>query len=145
MLGRDQIDIVAAADRLQLQVPLGQLLGGQVEAVALVGDVVVLAEDAAQVAAAEEDGAAAVVALQARLLAEVRGDGVHLDRLGADQADAGCFPPVDVAFARAEVAFGEVGVGGGALLGGAALVEEEVARDVVVEEEGRGEVEAAGR
>jgi hypothetical protein len=44
-------------------------------------DVVVLAKDTAQIAHAEEDGAAAVVALDARLLAKVRGDDIDLGLL----------------------------------------------------------------
>jgi len=39
VLGRDEVDVVHAADVLELEVPLGELFGGQVEAVALVGDV----------------------------------------------------------------------------------------------------------
>jgi hypothetical protein len=75
---------VAFADFLQLHVPLGELFGRQVEAVALMGDVVVLAEDlvmsvlfakasstsctyASQIAAREEDAARAIMALQTRL------------------------------------------------------------------------------
>ena len=63
VLGRDEVDVVHAAYVLQFEVPFTELFGGEVEAVALVGDVVVLAEDAAEVAAAEEDAAGAVLAL----------------------------------------------------------------------------------
>lgn len=62
----DEVDVVHVPDILQLQEPVGQLIGRQVEATALVRDFMVLAEDAAQVAAAEEDGTAAVVPLDTR-------------------------------------------------------------------------------
>ena len=45
MFRRDEIDVVAFANVLQLHVPFGELLGGEVEAVALMGDVMILAED----------------------------------------------------------------------------------------------------
>lgn len=67
MLGRDDVDVVHAAGVLQFQVPLGERLARQLYAVAPVGDVEVLAEDAAQVAPAHDDGAAAIVSLDAGL------------------------------------------------------------------------------
>lgn len=51
VLRRHEVDVVHAADLLQLHVPLAQRLGRQVEPVALVRDRVVLAERAPQVAA----------------------------------------------------------------------------------------------
>lgn len=121
--------------------PVGELLGGQVLAVALVGDVVVLAEDAAQVAHAEEDGAAAVVALHAGLLAKVRRDDVHLGRLGADQAHARRLVAVDAAPARAQVAVAQVRVRRRPLLGRVDRAQHLVPRRVVVEQEGRRQVQ----
>ena len=71
----------------------------------------VLAEDAAEVAAGEEDGPGAVVALNARFLAEVGGDHIDFCRLGADEADARLFIAVYATAAGAEVAVFEMGVG----------------------------------
>lgn len=115
MLRRDQVDVVHLAHILQLHVPFGQLFRRGVEAVAAVRDVVVLAEDAAEVAAGEEHGAGAMVALDAGLLAEVGGDDVDFGGRGADEAEAGFFIPIDSALARAEVAMFEMGIGCGFL------------------------------
>ncbi len=123
-------------------VPVAELLGGQVHAVTGVGDVVVLAEDAAQVAHAEEDGAAAVVALDAGLLAEVGGDDVDLGLL-ADEAHARGLVAVDAAETGAQVAVAQVGVGPGPLPGGIGGAEGHVAGGVVVEEERGCQVEGA--
>lgn len=111
MLRGDQVDIVYLSHILQLHVPFGQLFRGSVEAIALVCDVVVLAEDAAEVASREEDGARAVVALYARLLAEMGRYDIDLGGLGADEADACLFPAIHSAASRAEVAVSQVGVG----------------------------------
>ena len=111
MLRRDQVDIVYLSDILQLQIPLGQLLRCGIEAVGLVRNVVVLAEDAAEVASGEEDGAGAVVPLYAGFFAEMGRDDVDLCGLGADEADACCFPAVHSAASRAEIAVSEVSVG----------------------------------
>jgi hypothetical protein len=51
MLGSDQVNIVNISYILQLDVPFAKLLRGEIESVALMCDVVVLAEDAAKVAA----------------------------------------------------------------------------------------------
>ena len=74
-------------------------------------DVVVLAEHAAEVASGKEDGARAVVALNAGLLAEMGSYNIDLGGLGADEADASPFPAVDAAASRAEVAVTQVGIG----------------------------------
>ena len=63
MLRRDEIDVVCIPHLLQLNVPLGELLRRQVESLCLVGNVMVLAEYATEVAAGEEDRAGSVVAL----------------------------------------------------------------------------------
>lgn len=76
----------------------------------------VLAEDAAQVAPAEEDAAGAIVALETGFFAKVRGDSVDED-IGSDQTVAGGFEAVDAAETGAEVAVGEVRVGEGPLAG----------------------------
>lgn len=57
MLRRDQIDIVHHSHILQLHIPFGQLFRCGIKAIALVRDLVVLAEDATKVASGEEDGA----------------------------------------------------------------------------------------
>jgi hypothetical protein len=57
MLRRDKVNIVHIAHILQFNVPFRKLFGCEVEAVALMGDVMVLTEDAAKIAAGEEDGA----------------------------------------------------------------------------------------
>jgi hypothetical protein len=44
MLRGDEVDVVAFPHVLELHVPFGELLGREVEAIALVGDVMVLAE-----------------------------------------------------------------------------------------------------
>ena len=106
-------------------------------------DIVVLAKDAAQVAAAEEDGAGAVVACDAGLFAKVRADDVHF-HIGADEAVAGLLEAIDGAEAWAEIAVAQVGVGEGAFAGGVNGREEVVTRNVVVEKEGRCEMEGPG-
>ena len=92
----------------------------------------VLAEDAAEVTAGEEDGAAAVVALDAGFFAEVGRDCVYGCGGGGDQTPACFFVAVGAAEARAEVAFLEVGVGEGEFLGDAVGCEGEVAGGVVI-------------
>lgn len=57
--------------------PLGKFLWTKMEAILLVGNVVVLTEDAAKIAPREEDAPRAIVPLYARLLTEVRRYGVH--------------------------------------------------------------------
>src|SRR5215218_7963929 len=89
MLGRDPVDVVAA-DRLQLEHHLSEPLGRDELALHLPRDVVVLAEDAAEVAPGEEDRPRAAPAAKAVLLAEVR-------EVGGDVG-----PAVDLAAARAD-------------------------------------------
>ena len=101
VLGRDEVDVVAA-DRLQLEHHLGEAHRAGALAAYVPGDVVVLAEDAAQVAAREEDRARAAPAAKAVLLAEVRevrgDDGAAADRAQALLVDAA----VDLAAPRAD-------------------------------------------
>ena len=52
-----------------------------------------------------------VVALYAWLLAEMRGDDIDFGGLGADEAEACFFVPIDSAESWAEVAVPEVGIG----------------------------------
>ena len=127
---------------LQLQHPLGQLLRRQIETFALVRDVVVLTEDATQVAAAEENAAGAIVACDARLFAKVRSDDIYL-HIGTNEAVASFLVAIDGAETRAEVAVAQVGVGEGAFAGGVDGGEEVVAGDVIVKEEWWCKVEVA--
>ena len=109
---------------------------------ALVRDVVVLAENAAQVAAGEEDSTATIVALDAWLLAKVRRDRADLD-VRSDEAYACCFVPIHAAHSRAKVAVAEVGVRLTAFAGGVGGREEVIAGDVVVQEVRWSEVKAS--
>ena len=111
MFRGDQVDVVYLSHILQLHIPLGQLFRRSVKAIALVRDVVVLAEHAAEVASRKEDGAGAVVALYAGFLAEVGGDDIDFGGLGADEAEACFFIAIDSAQSWAEVAVAEVGIG----------------------------------
>ena len=104
------------------------------------GYVMILTEDTAQVAAREEDGSAAVVTSDAGLFAKMRADDIDLD-IRSDQAVACLLVPIDRATARAEVAVPEVCIGQGALLRGLDRREELIAWEVVLEQEGRSEVE----
>ena len=67
MLRSDQVDVVHSSRILQFDVPFCQLLWSKVKAVALMRDVMVLAEGTAKIAARKEDGAAAIVPLDAGL------------------------------------------------------------------------------
>jgi len=70
VLGGDEVHVVAAAP-LEPDHQLGDLVGVALASIALLRDVPVLAEHAAQVAEAEEDGSGASPAPQAVFLAEV--------------------------------------------------------------------------
>jgi len=59
----NQVDVVHIADVLQLDVPFRELLRRDVEPILLMSDVVILAEDTSEVAAAEEHTAASIVPL----------------------------------------------------------------------------------
>lgn len=91
------------ADFLQLEVPVPKLLRGQVLAVALMSNVVVLAKHTAQVAHAEKDGAASVVTLNTGLFTKVRCDDVDLG-LVSDQTHSGGLITVYTAEARTQIA-----------------------------------------
>ena len=140
MLRRDEIDIVHATHILQLDVPFGQLLRTQIKATTLVRNIMVLAEDAAQVTAAEEDATRPVMSLDAGLFAKVRRDSIDL-HIRADEAGSSFLEAVHAAEARAEVAFSEVCIGFRALSGGVDGGEEVVAGNVVIEQVRSGEVE----
>jgi hypothetical protein len=101
LLGRNQINIMHISNLLQLDIPFSQLLGSQILAIPLMRDVMVLAEHTSQITHAKEHRPAAMVTLDAWLLAKMRRDHINLDRLGADQTHAGFFVAVDAAFAWA--------------------------------------------
>jgi hypothetical protein len=123
---------------LQLQHPLRELLRRQIKPLSLVSDIMVLAKDAAQVAAAKEDATRAVMSCDARLFAKVRANDVHFDGGGTDKAMTGLLIAVDTTEAGAEVTIAEVGIGEGTLARGVDGGEEVVAGDVVVKEKGWG-------
>lgn len=60
---RNQVDVVYLSYVLQLYVPVAQLFWGQILTIPLMCDIVVLAEYASKIAAGEEYGTTAVVAL----------------------------------------------------------------------------------
>jgi hypothetical protein len=101
----------------------------------------VLTEDAAQVTAAEEDTARAVVSCDAGFFAKVRADDVYFDGRGANETVAGLLVAINAAKARTQVAVAEVGVGERALARGIDGGDEVIAGDVVVKEEGWSEME----
>lgn len=103
----------------------------------------VLAKHAAEIAAGEEYGARAVVALDTGFFAEVRSECVYGAGGGGDKAPACFFVAVCGAEAWAEVAVLEVVVGEGEFAGDVVGGEGEVAGGVVIEEERWGEVEMA--
>lgn len=101
---------------LQLDVPVPEVFGRQILAVALMGNVVVLAKDTAEIAHAEEDGTAAIVALDTRLLAKVRCNDVHLG-LVADETHSRRLVAVDATETGTKVALTEVCICSRTLLG----------------------------
>jgi hypothetical protein len=96
MLRRYKVDVVYAADLLQFDVPLGQFVGVQVEAILLMCYVMVLAEDTSQIASREEDTSTAISSLNAGLLSEMGRDGVD-NYVRSDQAGSSPFKAVDTA------------------------------------------------
>ena len=74
-------------------------------------NVVVLAEDATEVAPGEEDRPGAIVPLYAGFFAEMRSYDVDFGGLRANEADARLFVAVHIAATGAEVAVSEVSVG----------------------------------
>ena len=100
-------------------------------------DIPVLTEHAAEVTPGEKHGPAAVHALDARLLAEMRRDRRHPDRVRGDHAVARPLVAVHPAQPRAQVAVAQVRVRRGPLLRGDDRGHGGVAREVggVIEEE----------
>ena len=73
------------------------------EAILLMRNIVVLAEDAAQIAAGKEDRATTIMALETWLLAEVWRDCID-DYICANEAGPAFLEAIDAAEPRAEVA-----------------------------------------
>jgi len=108
--GGDEIDVVAA-DPLQFQHDVRQVLVQNLGTPALVGYRPILAEDAAQVAVGKEDGSRPIPPYQRNLLA-VMGLGRVDHDLDGCAADTGfTLQPVDPALPRAQAAFGELSIG----------------------------------
>ena len=108
VLRSHEVDVVAAA-LLEVDHQRRDLAAVALPALELLGDVPVLAERAAQVAQAEEDGPGAAPAAQAVLLAEM-GEGARHDREAARVAGARfVLQAVARAVPRAGVAVGQLG------------------------------------
>src|SRR5271157_1269640 len=116
MFGRHEVDVVTALT-LKIEHKLGDLLRGALRADGLLADVPVLAEDAAQVAQAEEDRPRSIPAAQAILLAEV-GEGAGDPCITAGMADPRLvLHAVDVAIPGACAAVLQLAQTGGDALG----------------------------
>jgi hypothetical protein len=109
---------MASPSLLQFDIPLAQLFRSQIEAVALVRNVVVLAKGATQITATEEDRTAPIVPLKTRFydlsvpdarltyvttrqvshtFPKVRCNRIDLYRLGANQTHACLFVAIHTA------------------------------------------------
>lgn len=106
-------------------------------------NVMVLTEDASQIATRKEHGAGPVISLDAGFFASMGRDCVDFDGGSTDQTDTGSLVAVYVAEARAKVALAQVSVSRGALLGGLYRSKELVAGHVVVEKVLRWDSEVA--
>ena len=141
VFGGDEVDVMAAAV-LQGEHHLGEAFGRGFVAGRFLANVEVLAEDAAEVAPGEEDGAAAVPAAEAVFFAEV-GEVAGDAGVAAGFADgftgAAGFDAVDAAVAGADGAFAEPLDGFvGAALEFAAAVEGHVGGFEVADGDGKG-------
>ena len=93
----DEIDIVHSSNILEFDHPFSKLFWSQVESFSLMGNVMVLAEDASQIATREEYATAPVMTLYAGLFTKMRADHIHFDLFGAYEAIAGLLVPIDAA------------------------------------------------
>jgi hypothetical protein len=66
MLGSNEVYVVNVPNILKLDQPFSQLLWSQILAIPLMGNIMILTENAAKIAAREKDGTTAIVALNAR-------------------------------------------------------------------------------
>ena len=103
MGGGDEVDVVTA-QVLQVDHDPGQVTVGDLHPVALVADVPVLAEAAAQVAVGEEDGAGAMRPHKRGFLPEVRRIAGHLCQPSGLAGAQLVLVAVHMAFPRAKVA-----------------------------------------
>lgn len=101
------------------------------------GNVMVLAEDASQVATREENAAASVMTLYAGLLAEVRADDVHFDRFGAYEAVASPLIAIHSTTTRTKIAMVQMSISQGLFAGGFHRGQQLIPRNVVIEKERR--------
>jgi len=143
VLGRHKVDVVDMPHILQLYVPLCELLRSKIETTGLMGDVIVLTEDAAETTAAEEDATTSVVTLEAGLFSKVRRNGVNFDGLSADKTDARLLVPIHAAQSWAKVAIAQMCICLRSFARGIRGRYQLVARDIVVEKVWWGEVELA--
>ena len=137
---------------LKLDQPFAELLWCQVEAVLLMCNVMVLAEDTcldsaqfcitlgladhtSQVTSTEEDAAAAIAARDTGLFCEVRSYGID-NHIRPNEACSSLFEAIDAAQTRAEIAFPQVSIGQRALLRFLYRREELIARYVFVKQIG---------
>ena len=106
MLGSDQVDVVAPP-ALQVEHDPRQIFRPDFHAGVGLADVVVLAEDAAKIAAGEKDGAAAVPSAQAVLLAVVGSEARHASPPAHPAHAAIVFEAIDSAGPGAQPALGQ--------------------------------------
>jgi hypothetical protein len=81
---RDEVDIMYISHLLEFDVPLRQFFRGQVEAVSLVRNIMVLTKDTAQIASRKKDRPASMVPLYTWLFTSVGRNDIDLGRFGTD-------------------------------------------------------------
>jgi hypothetical protein len=106
----DEIDVVYLSDLLKFHHPVSKFFCSKVEPFSLMGNVMVLTEDASQIATREENTATSVVALYARLLAEVRANDIHFDAFGANEAVASPLMAIHATEPWAQIAMAQMSI-----------------------------------
>jgi hypothetical protein len=123
----NEVNIVYAANVLELNVPLGQLLRGQVEAVRLMAYVGVLTKGAFEAARREKDASGPIMALYTRLchgslaviprrpgfssyptFSKMRSNGIDFDCFRPGLTHSGLLIAIDPAETRTQVAVAEM-------------------------------------
>lgn len=99
-----EVDIVYSPNFLEFYHPISQLFRGQVKSLSLMSNVMVLTKDTSEIASREKHAPASIMTLYAGLLAEVRGNDIHLDSFGADEAVPGFVITIDATKTWAEIA-----------------------------------------
>jgi hypothetical protein len=107
---RHKVDVVHLSDLLEFDYPASKFFWSKVESLSLMSNVMVLTEDASQIATREENAPASVVTLYAGLLAEVRADDIHFDGFGADEAIASPLVAIHITKARAKIAMAQMSI-----------------------------------